>query len=73
MTIWIFRWYRSMISYRIEKTSRGWAMFRARGSRPVIEADTRHELIKKAAKLLEGTNVSVRILGSNETFQELRF
>ncbi|WP_457406762.1 DUF2188 domain-containing protein [Pseudomonas sp. TE24901] len=62
-----------MISYRIEKTSKGWAMFRARGSRPVIEADTRHELIVQAAQLLEGSNASVRIQGANGNFQELRF
>lgn len=62
-----------MISYRIEKTSKGWAMFRARGSRPVIEADTRHELIAQAAQLLQGSNVSVRIQGPNGNFQELRF
>jgi uncharacterized protein with von Willebrand factor type A (vWA) domain len=62
-----------MVTYRIEKTSKGWAMFRARKFRPVIEAETKEELVKLAAQALAGSRVAVRIQNKNGTFQELRF
>ncbi|UXV21031.1 DUF2188 domain-containing protein [Pseudomonas fluorescens] len=62
-----------MNTYRIERTSTGWAMFRARTTRPTIEAATKEELIKLAAEFLAGTKASVRIGSANGTFQELRF
>lgn len=48
-------------------------MFRSRGFRPLIEADTKSELVKRAAQMLAGSNVAVRITGKNGTFQEIRF
>ncbi|WP_218177280.1 hypothetical protein [Pseudomonas gingeri] len=62
-----------MVTYRIEKTSKGWAMFRTRKFRPVIEAETKEVLVKLAAQALVGTRVAVRIQNKNGTFQELRF
>ena len=62
-----------MVTYRIEKTSKGWAMFRARKFRPVIEAETKEALVKLAAQGLAGSRVAVRIQNKNGTFQELRF
>ncbi|WP_197089047.1 DUF2188 domain-containing protein [Pseudomonas veronii] len=61
-----------MNTYRIERTSTGWAMFRARNTRPTIEAFTKEELITMAAELLAGKNASIRIKNTNGTFQELR-
>jgi hypothetical protein len=62
-----------MITYRIDKTSKGWAMFRSRGVRLIIEADTKGKLVKRAAQMLAGSAVSVRINGSSGKFQVLRF
>ncbi|NIL20105.1 DUF2188 domain-containing protein [Pseudomonas sp. AN3A02] len=62
-----------MNTYRIEKTSTGWALFQARRTRATIEARTKEELIKLAAEFLAGAKASVRIDNANGTFQELRF
>ncbi|QJI38250.1 DUF2188 domain-containing protein [Pseudomonas sp. ADAK13] len=61
-----------MVTYRIEKTSKGWALFRARRFRPVAETETKEELIKVAAQILAGSKVAVRVHNANGTFQELR-
>lgn len=61
-----------MDTYRIKKTDAGWAMFKAGRSRPVIEADTKGEVVRLAEQHLAGTKASVRILSANGTFQELR-
>lgn len=61
-----------MVTYRIEKTSKGWAMFRVRKFRPVAEAETKEELIKMAAQILAGSQVAVRVQSANGAFQELR-
>lgn len=48
-------------------------MFRSRGARPLIEADTKGELVKRAAQMLAGSNVAVRIHRAGGNFLELRF
>ncbi|MFC6301240.1 DUF2188 domain-containing protein [Pseudomonas spelaei] len=61
-----------MDTYRIEKTDTGWAMFKAGRARPVIEADTKGEVVRLAEQHLTGTKASVRLVNANGTFQELR-
>lgn len=58
--------------YRLEKSEAGWLLRKKRSVRPIFAGLDRAEAIAHAKVLLTGRDVSLRILGDNGSFVDLR-